>query len=98
MKKEAIIRALILTVMLSLIAIQADTLDYPHAGANNIGCDSCHFIYGSEPSLLPEWTSHIPQDIDDSQYNILCWSCHNGLDAPYMRAHSSLSTDNSYGD
>ena len=35
MKKEAIIRALILTVMLSLIAIQADTLDYPHTVANN---------------------------------------------------------------
>jgi hypothetical protein len=81
-----------LTLVLSLIAIQADTLDYPHTGANNITCDSCHFIYGTEPSLLPPWTSHIPQDIDDTQYNTLCWSCHNGLDTAYVRTHSSLET------
>jgi predicted CXXCH cytochrome family protein len=98
MKKKKIIKTLLLTLIISLTAIQADTLDYPHTGANNIGCDSCHFIYGGEPSLLPPWTSHTPQDIDDTQYNTLCWSCHNGLDFIYVRTHSSLSTDNSYGD
>jgi hypothetical protein len=87
--------AFILTLILTLIAIDAYTLDYP--GANSISCDSCHFIYGTEPSLLPEWTAHTPQDNDDTQYNTLCWSCHNDLDALYVRTHSSLSTDDSYG-
>ena len=96
--KNTVLKALILALILNLIAIQADTLDYPHSGANIITCDSCHFIYGGEPSLLPPWTAHIPQDIDDTQYNMLCWSCHNGLDYPFVRSHSSLSTDNGYGD
>jgi predicted CxxxxCH...CXXCH cytochrome family protein len=97
MINKTIIRVLFLTLVLSLIAIRADTLDYPHTGANSITCDFCHFIYGGEPSLLPPWTSHVPQDIDDTQYNTLCWSCHNG-DAPFAKTHSSLETDNGYGD
>lgn len=72
--------------------------DYPHSVINNIGCDSCHFVYGTEPSHLPPWTAHIPQDVDDTQYNTLCWSCHNDVDAPYVRSHSSRQTDNDYGD
>ncbi|NIN36246.1 MAG: hypothetical protein GTO60_14580, partial [Gammaproteobacteria bacterium] len=82
MERELTIMALILTILLSLIAVQADAMDYPHSSVNNIGCDSCHFIYGTEPSLLPEWTDHVPQDIDDTQYNTLCWSCHNDIEAP----------------
>jgi hypothetical protein len=81
-----------------LISIQADTLDYPHYEVNKINCESCHFVYGGEPSLLPPWTAHTPQDIDDTQYNTLCWSCHNDIEAPYVRTHSSLQIDNSYGD
>ena len=53
---------------------------------------------GSETALLPEWTAHIPEDIDDTQFNTLCWSCHNDIDAPYMKTHSSLVLDNDYGD
>lgn len=88
---------IILTVL--LLALEgANAIDYPHFSINNIGCDSCHFIYGSEPSLLPPWTAHVPQDIDDTQYNTLCWSCHNDIDAPYVRSHSSLQIDNGYGD
>jgi hypothetical protein len=98
MINKTFIRVMVLTIVLSLIAIQASALDYPHSGANIITCDSCHFIYGGEPSLLPPWTSHVPQDIDDTQYNMLCWSCHNGLDVlSFVRTHSSLTTDNSYG-
>jgi galactitol-specific phosphotransferase system IIB component len=93
------LRILIITLaFILLISIHADTLDYPHYEINNISCDSCHFVYGGEPSLLPPWTAHIPQDIDDTQYNTLCWSCHNNIDAPYVRTHSSLQIDNSYGD
>ncbi|MBI5664922.1 MAG: hypothetical protein HZC49_07530, partial [Nitrospirae bacterium] len=84
--------------VLFVIAAPAHTIDYPHFSINSIGCDSCHFVSGTQPSLLPPWTAHNPQDIDDTQYNTLCWSCHNDIDAPYMRTHSSLQTDNSYGD
>lgn len=85
----------LITVFMTL---RSYALDYPHYGVNNIGCDSCHFVYGSEPSLLPSWTAHTPQDIDDTQYNTLCWSCHNEIDAPYARTHSSLNTTDKYGD
>ncbi|MBI5410336.1 MAG: hypothetical protein HZA14_13320 [Nitrospirae bacterium] len=98
MNKRTIFRFLLSALIIIISAGRADALDYPHTTLNNIGCDSCHFIYGDEPSLLPPWTSHVPLDIDDTQFNTLCWSCHNDLDAPYMRTHSSLQIDNSYGD
>ncbi|MBI5409453.1 MAG: hypothetical protein HZA14_08815 [Nitrospirae bacterium] len=98
MNKGAALKIIFFVWLQSLIAIGANALDYPHYGINNIGCDSCHFIYGTEPSLLPLWTVHTPQDIDDTQYNTLCWSCHNDIEAAYVRTHSSLQIDNSYGD
>jgi hypothetical protein len=55
-------------------------------------------VYGTEPSLLPGWTAHVPQDIDDTQYNSLCRNCHNDLDAPDVKPHSGLITGNNYGD
>ncbi len=81
-----------------LVSIQAYSLDYPHTGVNNITCDACHFVYGDEPTLLPAWTNVVPQNIDDTRYNVLCWSCHNDVEAQYVRTHSSLEIDNSYGD
>ncbi|RJR17296.1 MAG: hypothetical protein C4581_08270, partial [Nitrospiraceae bacterium] len=90
------IKLVIIAGLLLSFSDKAYTIDYPHFEINNIGCDSCHFIYGTEPSLLPPWTAHTPQNIDDTQYNTLCWSCHNDSDAPYVRTHSSLQTDNSY--
>lgn len=98
LRLQTIIKAIVIVLTLSLMSTQIDALDYPHSGINNIGCDSCHFVYGEEPSLLPPWTEHVPQDIDDTQFNTLCWSCHNDIEAPYMKTHSSLQTDNSYGD
>jgi predicted CXXCH cytochrome family protein len=93
------LKALKVTIVFCLFATLAySASDFPHFGINNIGCDSCHFVYGSQPSLLPPWTSHVPQDIDDTQYNTLCWSCHNDIDAPFVKTHSSLQIDNSYGD
>jgi predicted CXXCH cytochrome family protein len=94
------LKVIILALGINLIAISADTLDYPHAGVNSIGCNSCHFVFGTQPTLLPPWTSHVPQDIDDTQYNSLCRSCHTGTGggARIEGTHSSLQTDNSYGD
>ncbi|HBH61185.1 MAG TPA: hypothetical protein DDX85_05485 [Nitrospiraceae bacterium] len=97
MKSHIIIKILILGILLIFTAPNGNAFDYPHFGGNNIGCSSCHFIYGTEPTLLPPWTAHVPQDIDDTQYNTLCWSCHNDIDAPYVRTHSSLQIDNGYG-
>jgi len=97
MKKSFKFPALIV-IIISLLASGAFALDYPHYDINNIGCDSCHFIYGSQPSLLPPWTVHTPIDIDDMPFNTLCWSCHNDIEAPFVRTHSSLQIDNGYGD
>ncbi|RJR17297.1 MAG: hypothetical protein C4581_08275 [Nitrospiraceae bacterium] len=99
MKRGEKIYALVIAIAFCLLATRAYSAnDYPHFGINNLGCDSCHFVYGSQPSLLPPWTEHVPQDIDDTQFNTLCWSCHNDIDAPYVKTHSSLQIDNSYGD
>ncbi len=98
MNKRILLTILSLAVVFSLIAINADTLDYPHNSSNHYSCESCHYVYASESALLPIWTAHIPEDIDDTQYNTLCWSCHDNLTAPYMKTHSSLTTDDSYDD
>ncbi len=91
------IRFAVLVLVLSFLALPAYALDYPHTTVNNISCNSCHFVYGAEASLLVEGLNY-GQNIDDTQYNALCWSCHNDIEAPYMRTHSSLQIDNGYGD
>ncbi|MEN8262176.1 MAG: LamG-like jellyroll fold domain-containing protein [Nitrospirota bacterium] len=102
MTKITAIRIFILSFLFCLIAVQADTLDYPHNSANNITCESCHFVYGGDEVLLilPEWVNHVPETIDDTQFNTLCWSCHTEtLSGPlFMETHSSRVLDNGYGD
>ena len=72
---------------------------YPHFLQNGIECESCHYVHGDEPKLLPPWTNHAPTDIDDTQFNSLCRSCHfEGGSATSVETHSSLQTDNGYGD
>ncbi len=92
MKRARDIKILLFSFVLCLVSVYAHAIvDYPHFDINYIGCDSCHFVYGTQPSLLPPWTAHTPQNIDDTQYNTLCWSCHNDIDAPYMKTHSQSS-------
>jgi hypothetical protein len=99
MRKELITGALILFFVLSLTAVRSDALDNPHGDANTISCATCHNVYDFQPALvLPNWVDLEPQDTDDSPYNLLCWSCHNSFDAPYVKTHSSLATDDDYGD
>jgi hypothetical protein len=65
MKKAFILKA-VFFVLVNIIAVTFGyAIDYPHNWINNIGCDSCHFVYGTQPSLMPPWTVHLPQDIDD---------------------------------
>jgi predicted CxxxxCH...CXXCH cytochrome family protein len=97
MTKRTAIKVFICALLLSLVAIEAHTLDYPHTGTNSISCDDCHYVWGSEPSLLLDSLT-FGGDIDDTQYNALCWSCHDNVTATQVYTHSSLQTDNGYGD
>ncbi|OGW12475.1 MAG: hypothetical protein A3G93_15375 [Nitrospinae bacterium RIFCSPLOWO2_12_FULL_45_22] len=98
-KRKIIIKALIPLLVLSLIAILAYALDYPHNAINTIGCNNCHDVHGEGAleDLFPSWMPYNPQNIDDTLSNTLCWSCHNDLEAPYVRTHSSLTTSDKYG-
>lgn len=95
MKKNVMIKAFVFAVGLSVIPLFAHALDYPHNDINTIGCSSCHITHSGGTGLLPP---HTPADIDDTQINNLCWSCHNDVTAPYEKTHSSLTIDNGYGD
>ncbi len=95
--RTQIIKALILALGLSLVAISARALDYPHTNypstlTNIINCGDCHFSHGAPP-----WDTS-PNNIDETFYNNLCWTCHEGVIATDVKTHSSLQTDNSYGD
>jgi len=72
--------------------------DAPHNAANSQGCLSCHDMTSTLPNLMPPWVAHTPTDIDDTLLNSMCWSCHNDIDAPYVKTHSSLTTSDRYGD
>ncbi|UCH82053.1 MAG: CxxxxCH/CxxCH domain-containing protein [Nitrospiraceae bacterium] len=94
-KKYIIILALVSTSV--LVTVQSHALDYPHNNAKSVSCEDCHYIWGSEPSLMIEGLTY-GNDIDDTHYNALCWSCHENATAPLVETHSSLQTDNGYGD
>jgi len=87
-----------LVVSLAVMAIDAQAMGFPHTETKLIYCFSCHDVAGSYASLLKVENPHAPADIDDTEANNLCWSCHNDSTAPYMNTHSSLTTDNGYGD
>jgi predicted CxxxxCH...CXXCH cytochrome family protein len=95
--KKVVSIVFIIGLLLSLTTTQVYALDYPHNDINNYSCASCHYVYGSESSLLLEGLNY-GQNIDDTQYNALCWQCHNDIKAPLVNTHSSLQTDNRYGD
>jgi len=93
-------RKLLFSVFLILVSsyVSAGGLDAPHNQTNNIGCESCHDVSaGDQPDLMPLWTVHPPQDIDDTQFNTLCWSCHNDLPTSYYPTHSSKNATTRYG-
>lgn len=74
-------------------------LDAPHNAGSSIGCLSCHDVTSTLPKLMPPWTYHDPPaDIDDTSMNAMCWSCHDGVDAPHVLTHSSRNTSDNYGD
>jgi hypothetical protein len=91
-----VIRVSLIALLAGLIVTLAyAALDYPHTELNQISCLNCHQVHDGTDKLLPP---HEPQDIDDTAANNVCWSCHNDIEAPYVRTHSSLTTSNKYGD
>lgn len=70
-------------------------LSAPHSDANFIECTPCHLKFSASED--PVWLDHTPQNIDDTVTNNICWSCHNDVYAPYVATHSSLRTNNEYG-
>lgn len=92
------ILALIICLFLAGTTLAAvDLLDYPHYGAEGVGCENCHFPHNSTEKYLKDYLSGSPSNIDDTLPNNLCWSCHNDIIAPYVRTHSSLQIDDDYG-
>jgi hypothetical protein len=70
---------------------------FPHIDTNGNGCFSCHFLDDQDVELLPDWAFQTPQDNDDTPYNNLCRYCHNDVEAPYVKTHSSLTTSKRHG-
>lgn len=70
---------------------------YPHIELNDTECVSCHFVDSRNDDLLPDWAFQQQLNIDDTPYNNLCRYCHNDIEAPYVKTHSSISIDNGYG-
>jgi len=95
---------LIIAIFFSFTAIAV--IDAPHNASNNISCGSCH---GEALHYSAFWGgSFTPADIDDTPYNRICLSCHTvsspggggypQTKGPWVKTHSSLNTDNKYGD
>ena len=84
--------ALVLTLAPSRRALPV-TLEYPHTDVNNITCSACHDSPGSIPA---GYGPYAPWNADDTPTNNLCLSCHNDIEAPFVRTHSSLTTSAQY--
>jgi len=50
------------------------------------------------PQFTYKWKNHSSQNVEDSSFNGLCWSCHNDIAAIRIKTHSSRSTSEQYGD
>jgi len=72
----------------------ATVVEYPHASANHITCAACH---PSPGALYPPYAPFVARNSDDTPANNLCWSCHNDMEAPFVRTHSSLTTGSQRG-
>ncbi len=97
MNKKKIIIIFFLASTAVLATVLSYAMDYPHNASKSVSCEDCHYVWGSEASLMIEGLSY-GNNIDDTQYNALCWSCHQPLDATPVETHSSLQIDNGYGD
>jgi hypothetical protein len=97
MKFRAKYKILFILIGLTLIALPVYSAHYPHtvvglSSSNQINCKDCHEFHGD-----PSWGTG-GFDLDNTFWDKLCYSCHNDVIAPSRSPHSSLQTDNSYGD
>lgn len=102
MKLKAVI--VIVTGFIIAITLQFSVaIDTPHNESNNVSCQECH-IGPNWPAVLYWFPTFTPHTIDDTNFNMLCLSCHVESSGPYpgtaprVKTHSSVSIDNKYGD
>ena len=99
MKTTRILTRMLLGLGLVLLAGPGRAALTPHTvWYSGSVCSDCHDLLCSTPGVIPDWMLHVPQNIDDTPYNTLCWSCHNDVVAPFAKTHSSLTTSEKYGD
>lgn len=75
--------------------------DPPHDEGSSMNCVTCHDMTAYDQlNLIPVGTFVPGPPIDYTLYNFVCWgNCHvAGGSAVSMQTHSSLQTDNGYGD
>ena len=90
-----------LVLFLAIAGISHAKLAGPHNAASGIGCyNYCHIL----PDVKSPYWNWVPADIDDTPTNHLCNSCHTRSSGPYsmtnapaVQTHSSLTTDDGYG-
>ena len=90
LSEVSILLVLLLSLLVAEVSADQRGLDYPHNSAQGYSCDSCHYVQGSS---LPSWATEglDEDDLDDTRYNRMCWSCHDDGRAPFMATHSNQS-------
>ncbi len=92
MKNYNLMKAFIAALLLFVPAV-AIALDAPHTDVvtgYTISCSNCHWVHGS---VQPPWAAvPYPDAADDNINNRRCFACHNSVDAPIEKTHSTSST------
>ena len=95
MKTKATAGIIIIGFIIVFSRFDAPAIDTPHSASNNVSCGSCH---GAALLNSPFWGGTM-------SYDQICLNCHRASSGPYtdtnaplVKTHSSLNTDNGYGD
>ena len=96
MKANRLKRAFIIALLV-FVPAAATALDAPHTDVVTgyaITCSNCHWVHSS---TMPPWTSvAYPDAKDDTINNRRCFSCHDSVQAPIEKVHSTTSTSSVY--
>ncbi len=90
MHRGTLLTILIIVVLsLTLSDIGSAATHPPHVPENGVNCDSCHL-----PAADPVWAVGNDPDPDQNEpYNRICWKCHNDVQAPFRKTHSTTATN-----
>ncbi len=96
MGKRSTLLSIFVVIFLSLAfpSIGSAANHPPHVPENGVNCDSCHL-----PATDTVWSVGNDPDPDQNEpYNRICWKCHNDVQAPFKKTHSSTAVNSStYG-